>query len=291
MKLKTAEPGSVSHATMRHEHLLSAFIATLEGLQMINGDFLALPENHALRDRVAAAIGEAQDALTGVFDEEEAFVMGSAIDTLFDALNEFAPEGHSFSSHPGDGSDYGFWQHEDDECGDADEEEAEKQPAPYTKSVCLAEGFFSWPANERVSDRYGLCGIMDENEKCVRFADKLTLDEHSCVGKGMLIAEVVERIQSQHIGDLFHGLYPPSVEHGEGPKVGERVVLSELGTVIVQDEGEGRCCWIGVEPDNERDAFWMNPVAFYSISQFRVKLILVADPPQEWLEGMPTWLA
>ena len=93
-----AEPGSVSWGTMRPEDLIPKFLDKLEHLDKdrhdeIVGNYISIgwPGSH---DRL-----DMSDYL---------------LEELFDALNEHAPDGHYFGSHPGDGSDYGFWPFEDD---------------------------------------------------------------------------------------------------------------------------------------------------------------------------------
>lgn len=106
MTKQLGELGTVSHGTMRPQDLIPAFLSELERLDpaayqqvMIPGaGFPAVP-NHALED---------EDA-----DWWQSEDCGFVLDELFDALNEFAPEGAYFGAHPGDGSDYGFWMAEE----------------------------------------------------------------------------------------------------------------------------------------------------------------------------------
>ena len=111
--LKPAPLGSISSDTLRTQDLLSAFISALEGLMLVNGEYFSRPENFAERDRLLGAIGEAQDCFTEDGDEiepakeEEAGELVN--ETLFDALQSFAPPYTYFSAHPGDGADFGFW--------------------------------------------------------------------------------------------------------------------------------------------------------------------------------------
>lgn len=116
--MKHAPPGSISSGTMHPRDFLPAFVGTLEGLLFVNGDHFSLPENRKERDRLNELIGEAQDC----FDDDGELKSDDDIGTegtneimesLFDALESFAPPDHYFGSHPGDGADFGFWPVED----------------------------------------------------------------------------------------------------------------------------------------------------------------------------------
>lgn len=82
-------PGTVIHGTMRNDDLIPAFRRELERID-------ALAE---------ASIVPADDPESDDGQEE--------LTELFAALDRYAPEGHYFGAHSGDGSDYGFWTFED----------------------------------------------------------------------------------------------------------------------------------------------------------------------------------
>lgn len=87
--------GSVSSGTMRPEDLLPVLIDTLE---------VQSPLHQADR-RLLREIKQAMRAP----DYFESDTVSEDVDALFDALNNYAPEGFYFGAHPGDGADYGFW--------------------------------------------------------------------------------------------------------------------------------------------------------------------------------------
>lgn len=94
--------GTVIEGTMRAEDLIPTFISTIRTIdpEMENPLRLALIdlENNMLE------MGEEyfRDEIS-TFD----------LDYLFDMLNQYAPDGYYFGAHPGDGSDYGFWECEE----------------------------------------------------------------------------------------------------------------------------------------------------------------------------------
>ena len=93
-----ATPGSIITGTLRNEDLLTAFADALEDYVMRNPE---LPLKH--REAATALVWEAREISPDALDASE------VIADLIDALQEFAPPGHCFGSHEGDGADFGFW--------------------------------------------------------------------------------------------------------------------------------------------------------------------------------------
>jgi hypothetical protein len=93
-EMATFPLGAVIHATMRPEDLIPAFADMLDTLDKAHGV------------RTNADLVERARALTD-YDGEEA---GQMLDEeLFSTLDVYSPPMCSFGTHPGDGSDYGFW--------------------------------------------------------------------------------------------------------------------------------------------------------------------------------------
>lgn len=78
--------GTVSHGTMREEHLIPRFLDALDTVDHDRAEFL--------RSRYCFVDAD---------DPEFCW------DTVFNSLNDHAPPFTYFGAHPGDGSDYGVW--------------------------------------------------------------------------------------------------------------------------------------------------------------------------------------
>lgn len=90
--------GSISHGTLRSEDLIIAFAYELERL---DGD----------SELIAKARALVKDE-NGHYTEPE--YASEMVNELSDALQGFAPEGCYFGTLEGDGSDFGFWQNEEE---------------------------------------------------------------------------------------------------------------------------------------------------------------------------------
>jgi hypothetical protein len=104
--------GTVSHATMRTEDLIPAFIDKLEE---IAAEFNRVGDRvicHSILEQIADIKQRTEsDDAEDYYDSEEASI--DLNETLFELLNQHSPPYFYFGSHPGDGSDYGFWLSED----------------------------------------------------------------------------------------------------------------------------------------------------------------------------------
>lgn len=100
---------SLSHATMREEDLIPTFMFFLEehdqqAATRLTSEYSAEGWPYSMS---GLAFGDP-------FDEVQQEMSEYLLEDLFAALDNIAPDGYYFGSHPGDGSDFGFWQDEED---------------------------------------------------------------------------------------------------------------------------------------------------------------------------------
>ncbi|GEA16725.1 hypothetical protein E308F_29710 [Moorella sp. E308F] len=104
MKKPVDFTGSVISGTLRSEDLIPRFLDLLEHYWPEQANNLLrlynLPKDWDLE-------------IIKDFIEERPEDVDWLLETLFDALDEIAPKGCYFGSHPGDGSDFGFWECEE----------------------------------------------------------------------------------------------------------------------------------------------------------------------------------
>lgn len=112
----------------------------------------------------------------------------------------------------------------------------------------LGNGVLNWPPAERVGDRYGLVKLF----ATPAWRDVVELELHGTEEgqRGRLVAVVKETRKSQHIGDLFHGVFP------EMPNTGDKIVLGE-GTLFYEGDS------VGLRPDDGRETQWLDIRALY----------------------------
>jgi len=110
--------GSISEATMRTEDLLPKFISVLEAADpkhQVVEDYRELEKAvETLADWAGMQPAEYAESI-GLWEMERVSMFLN--DSVFDALNDVAPEGTYFSSSEGDGASYGFWYMDCDVCG------------------------------------------------------------------------------------------------------------------------------------------------------------------------------
>jgi hypothetical protein len=118
--------GSVSHATMREEDLIPAFIWELRQMKPLRRE-----------DRRLLRAIEARMEKPGYYDSEDSSF--DLNECLFDALDTYALPYFYFGAHPGDGSDYGFWlsEHLEDDFDGLKVNDLSEVPANYSGEVLL----------------------------------------------------------------------------------------------------------------------------------------------------------
>jgi hypothetical protein len=110
--------GSVISGTHRTQDLIPCFLSAIRTIARDKNDELlrigftttiASCYQEAFLNAVPSYVYDEGDD-SEWWDSKDA---SGLLESLFDALSEAAPYGYDFCAHPGDGSDFGFWDEED----------------------------------------------------------------------------------------------------------------------------------------------------------------------------------
>src|SRR5690606_1610377 len=105
---------SLSHGTHRTIDLYDAFMSFLQEHDPETAEKIKTQFTDIIQELEIVIESQRSDAqkngMVSIYEyvQDEEFLIAD----LFDALDAIAPEGSYFGAHPGDGSDFGFWQHE-----------------------------------------------------------------------------------------------------------------------------------------------------------------------------------
>jgi hypothetical protein len=104
MKLNDDYKGSISEGTINPRELAKRFNSFLEHLYTNNilnkSDFSAI-----------TIISEYQKTFSSAYTDSD---MTNFVDWQIEYLNDIAPENCYFGAHPGDGADFGYWEHDEE---------------------------------------------------------------------------------------------------------------------------------------------------------------------------------
>lgn len=128
--------------------------------------------------------------------------------------------------------------------------------------IRIGMGHLTWGRSERVSDRYGTFYFMSDRHAAVDITAVHDLDGQ----QGRLVAKVLETRKSEHVGDLFRGVFPSTPEIGEEIVLGSGIFFSEPCS-----DGAGGC-QIGLRPEKPRETDWLDIHALYRAHEQTVEL-------------------
>jgi hypothetical protein len=111
LKIDDLKNVSVSWGTLQPSHLINNFVTCLtyldntHNLIQTGNDWLKRFERWENLWNTGRHLGWLDEIYDDLVTEGD-----DLLEALFDTLDEFAPSGYYFGTHPGDGSDFGFWQ-------------------------------------------------------------------------------------------------------------------------------------------------------------------------------------